>query len=151
MCTRNPLYTSLCTHSTPLTTQYSTLSSLHLTLLLTMQETLIFVLLIEIVKYSQSTQLEHLSRIISLLFSLDQETRTLCVDNKRFLLDDGIPTLAYGHKHITTKLVSRWKGPELLIMSADDAKCKGLHPSNPIDPNMMQAGPAKMSYWNARS
>ena len=66
-------------------------------------------------------------------------------------MDDGIHTLAYGHKAITTKVESIWEGPELLLMSADEAKSKGLHPSRRIDPNMIQPRAPMMSYWKARS
>ena len=66
-------------------------------------------------------------------------------------MDDGIHTLAYGQKDITTKVESIWEGSELFLMSADEAKSKGLHPSHPIDPNMMQPRATKMSYWKARS
>ena len=66
-------------------------------------------------------------------------------------MDDGIHTLAYGHKDLTSKVVSIWEGPEIFIMSADEAKSKGLHPSHPIDPNMMQPRAPKMSVWKERS
>ena len=66
-------------------------------------------------------------------------------------MDDGIHTLAYGHKDITAKWESRWEGPELFLMSADEAKSKGLHPSHPLDPNMVQPRAPKMSFWKGRS
>ena len=66
-------------------------------------------------------------------------------------MDDGIHTLAYGHKDITAKVVSIWQGPELFLMSADEAKSKGLHPSHQLDPNMVQPGAPKISFWKARS
>ena len=66
-------------------------------------------------------------------------------------MDDGIHTLAYGHKDLTTKVVSIWEGPEIFIISADEAKSKGLHPSRRIDPNMIQTRAPMMSYWKARS
>ena len=86
------LYTSHYTiHHSLLTTPHS------LTLI---TETLIFALLIEIDKYSLHT------RTMSLLF-FETKKRGLCAfANKRFLLDDGIHTLAYGHKDITTKVES---------------------------------------------
>ena len=62
-------------------------------------------------------------------------------------MEDGIHTLAYGDKDITPKVESIWQGPELLLMSADEAKSKGLDPSHPIDPNMMNPRAPKMSYW----
>ena len=71
-------------------------------------------------------------------------------DNKRFLLNDGIHTLAYGHKGITTKVETKWEGPELFILSADEVKRNGLHLSHPIDPNMMQPRAPKKSVWQAR-
>ena len=42
-------------------------------------------------------------------------------------------------------------GPVLFFMSADEATSKGLHPSHPIDPNMMQHRAPKKSVWQARS
>ena len=66
-------------------------------------------------------------------------------------MDDGIHTLAYGHKDLTMKVVSIWEGPEIFIISADEAKSKGLHPSRRIDPNMVQPRAPKMSVWQARS
>ena len=36
-------------------------------------------------------------------------------------------------------------------MSADEAKSKGLHPSHPLDPNMVQPRAPKESVWQARS
>ena len=36
-------------------------------------------------------------------------------------------------------------------MSADEAKSKGLHPSHPLDPNMVQPRAPKKSVWQARS
>ena len=66
-------------------------------------------------------------------------------------MDDGIHTLAYGHKNITAKVESILEGPELFLMSADEAKSKGLHPPHPIDPSMIQPRAPKMSYWKARS
>ena len=59
--------------------------------------------------------------------------------------------MAYGHKDITTKVESIWEGPELFLMSADEAKSKGLHPSHPLDPNMVQPRAPKQSVWQARS
>ena len=66
-------------------------------------------------------------------------------------MDDGIHSLAYGHKDITSKVESIWEGPELFLMSADEAKSKGLHPSHPLDPNMVQPRAPKQSVWQARS
>ena len=48
-------------------------------------------------------------------------------------------------------MVSIWEGPEIFIISADEAKSKGLHPSRRIDPNMAQPRAPKMSYWKERS
>ena len=72
------------------------------------------------------------------------------IDNKRFLLDDGIHTLAYGHKDLTAKVESIWEGPELFLMSFNEAKSKGLHPSHPVDPNMIQTRAPKRSIWQTR-
>ena len=36
-------------------------------------------------------------------------------------------------------------------MSADEAKSKGLHPSHPIDPNMVQPRAPKTSFWKGQS
>ena len=66
------------------------------------------------------------------------------------MLDDRIHTLAYGHKDITTKVVSIWEGPEIFIISADEGKSKGLHPSRRIDPDTIQPRAPMMSYWKAR-
>ena len=66
-------------------------------------------------------------------------------------MDDGIHTLAYGHKAITAKVASIWEGPELFLMSADDVKSKGLHPSRRIDHDTIQPRAPMMSYWKARS
>ena len=66
-------------------------------------------------------------------------------------MDDGIHTLAYGHKDLTTKVVSIWEGPGIFIISADEAKSKGLHPSRRIDPDTIQPRAPMMSYWKARS
>ena len=57
---------------------------------------------------------------------------------------DGFQSMAYGHKDIIAKVESIWEGSELFLMSADEAKSKGLHPSHPIDPNMMQPRAPKM-------
>ena len=46
---------------------------------------------------------------------------------------------------------SIWEGPELFLLSADEAKSKGLHPSHPLDPNMVQPRAPKKSVWQARS
>ena len=59
--------------------------------------------------------------------------------------------MAYGHKDLTTKVVSIWEGPEIFIISADEAKSKGLHPSRRIDPDTIQPRAPMMSYWKARS
>ena len=66
-------------------------------------------------------------------------------------MDDGIHTLAYGHKDITAKVASVWEGPELFLITPDEAKSKGLHPSHPLDPNMVQPRAPKKSMWQARS
>ena len=59
--------------------------------------------------------------------------------------------MADGHKDLTTKVVRIWEGPEIVIISADDAKSKGLHPSRRIDPDTIQPRAPIMSYWKARS
>ena len=71
-------------------------------------------------------------------------------DNKRFLLDDGIRTLANGHKDKTAKVESIWEGPELFLMSFDEANSKGLHPTQPVDPNMIHPRAPKRSIWQTR-
>ena len=42
------------------------------------------------------------------------------------------------------------EGPELFLVSFDEAKSKGLHPSHPIDPNMIHPRPPKRSIWQMR-
>ena len=63
---------------------------------------------------------------------------------------DGIHTLAFGHKDITAKVESIWEGPELFLMSFNEAKSKGLHPSHPVDPNMIHPRAPKRSIWQMR-
>ena len=43
------------------------------------------------------------------------------------------------------------EGPELFLMSDADAKSKGMQPSLPVDPYMIQPRAPKISYWKARS
>ena len=59
--------------------------------------------------------------------------------------------MAYGHKDLTMKVVSIWEGHEILIISANEAKSKGRHPSRRIDPDTKQTRAAMMSYWKAGS
>ena len=66
-------------------------------------------------------------------------------------MDDGIHTLAYSNKDLKTKVERFWDGPELFLMSYDEAKSKGLHPPHWIVPNMIHPRAPKMSYWKARS
>ena len=66
-------------------------------------------------------------------------------------MDNGIHTLASGHKDITSKVKSIWEGQELILMSAEEAKSKALYPSHPLDPNMVQPRAPKMSVWQARN
>ena len=90
---------------------------------------------------------------ISRLFSISIQIKKLglCTsDNKRFLLEDGIHTLAYGHKDITAKIESIWEGRDLVLMSFDEAKSSGLRTSHPGDPNMIHPRTAKRSIWKRR-
>ena len=66
-------------------------------------------------------------------------------------MDDEIHTLAYGHKDITARVESIWDGPQAFLISADEAKRNGVHPSHPIDPNMMQPCEPKKSVCQARN
>jgi len=63
------------------------------------------------------------------IYAIEFEKRGLCAfDDKRFLLDDGINSLAYGHKSITnsiTRVECNNPGGDLL-MSNREARSKGL-------------------------
>ena len=48
-------------------------------------------------------------------------------------------------------MVTILEGREIFIMSADEAKRKGLHPSHTLDPNMIQSRTPKKSMCQARS
>ena len=63
-----------------------------------------------------------------------------------FMLDDVIHTMVYGHKDITKKVVRICEGPEISIMSEDERKCKGLHPSRRADPVTIQTRALMKSY-----
>ena len=63
------------------------------------------------------------------------------------MLEDGINTLAYGHNDITSKVERILEGQEICLMSIEEAKSKGLHPSHAIDPNLIQQRVTKASMW----
>ena len=48
------------------------------------------------------------------------------------------------------KVESIWEGPELFLMSFDEANNKGLHPTQPVDPNMIHPRAPKRSIWQTR-
>ena len=47
--------------------------------------------------------------------------------------------------------MSIWEGPEIFIISADETKSTGQHPSRRIDPDTIQPRAPKMSVWKDRS
>ena len=66
------------------------------------------------------------------------------------MLDDGIHTLAYGHKDITKKVESVWEGREQIIMTFDEAVKNGLKPSYPVDPTLVQPRSRRVGVWEKR-
>ena len=77
--------------------------------------------------------------------------RGLCsFDDKRFVLDDGINTLAYGHKDITKKVESITVGNEIFIMSNEEAVRLGYRPLHLFDPTLIQPRRTKQSIWMTR-
>ena len=84
-----------------------------------------------------------MSRLFSLL--INSNKRGLwSFENMRFLLDDGIHSLAYGHTDKTQMVQSIWAGPVPFPMSFYEATPKGLHPTHPVDPNMMDSRAPKV-------
>ena len=68
----------------------------------------------------------------------------------RFLLNDWIHTLIYEHIDIIRKVESEWEGPEIFIMSADEAKSKGQQPARPFKPDMRETRAPMISVWQNR-
>ena len=66
------------------------------------------------------------------------------------MLADRIHTLAYVQKYITTKVESVCYGPDMFIMSADEAKRKALQPSLRINPDMREPRAPVTSIWQNR-
>ena len=66
------------------------------------------------------------------------------------MLDDGIHTLAYGHKDITKKVESVREGREQIIMTFDEAVKNGLKPSYPVDPTLIQPRARRVGVWEKR-
>ena len=66
------------------------------------------------------------------------------------MLDDGIHTLAYGHKDITTKVESVREGGELIILTYEEAVKCGYKPFHPVDATMVQPRPRVAGVWEGR-
>ena len=64
---------------------------------------------------------------------------------------DGIHTLPNGHNDRTANVTSICDGSELFLGSFDEAKSKSLHPSQAIDPTMIQPQAPMRSIGQTRS
>ena len=82
---------------------------------------------------------------------MQTKKRALCAfDDKRFLLEDGIHTLAFGHKNITVRVDDLEVGPELNVITHVEAVENSIVSDHRRDPADVQPRPSKTAFRSDR-